>query len=102
MLEKTMEKHGEKDWYLREWLELKNMSQQRIHQLTGCSVGKVNEIYHSQTPFRRESLNTLAEVLGVEPYELLMPPERAMWWRRIEQLIRERPELLPPLDDPAA
>jgi transcriptional regulator with XRE-family HTH domain len=93
-----MQKGGEKDWYLREWMELRELSQQRIHQLTGWSVGKVNEVFHSQTPYRRDSLNVLAEILEIEPYELLMPPARAEWYRRIDALVPLHPEIVALLD----
>ncbi|MDE2439449.1 MAG: hypothetical protein KGP14_00385 [Betaproteobacteria bacterium] len=93
LLVEDMKNEGKKDWYLREWMELRELSQQRIHQLSGWSVGKVNEIFHSQTPYRRESVNILSEILEIEPYELLMPPAMAEWYRRIDALALSHPEL---------
>lgn len=80
------------DWFLKEWMELRGISQVRIRQLTGWSVGKVNEVYHGQSQYRRSTVNTLASILDIEPYELLMHPAQSRWMRQLIDAARSLPE----------
>lgn len=43
----------------------------------------MSQLYNGQQDYSPEILNVAANALGVEPFELLMTPERAMAMRRL-------------------
>jgi transcriptional regulator with XRE-family HTH domain len=54
----------------------------------GWTKGRANLVWHGRQPYRREVVNQLAEWLGIEPYELLMPPQEALAMRRLRDAAR--------------
>jgi hypothetical protein len=83
---------GDSDWYLKEWMAVKKLSQSRICQLSGWSAGKMHEIYHGSSQYRRETVNELADILDIEPFELLLHPTYCQWLRHLADVARTRPE----------
>lgn len=65
------------DWFLVDWMRSKQVTQADLVRLTGWSKATVNDIYHGRTEYYRAILNTLAGVLKIEPWEMLMHPEEA-------------------------
>ncbi|KQM88632.1 hypothetical protein ASE67_02510 [Sphingomonas sp. Leaf23] len=53
-------------------------AQARMMELTGWSKATMNQLYNGKQNFNPEILETAAVALHVEPFELLIPPERAM------------------------
>lgn len=76
------DKQVRNDWYLADWMATLRVSQADIARLTGWSKATVNDIYHGRTAYYRDIVNTLAQVLKVAPFELLMHPDDAMTIRQ--------------------
>lgn len=51
----------------------------------GWSKNKANKIWHGEQTYKRELVNELAAWLGIEHYELLMPPGQALALRRLKE-----------------
>lgn len=54
-------------------------------ELTGWSKATMNQLYNGKQNFNAEILETAAIALHVEPFELLMPPERALALRSFRE-----------------
>lgn len=72
------------DWYLPEWMRTLNVSQAKLAKECDWTPSTMHGIYHGRTSYYREIVNLIAAKLNVEPFELLMPPERAMALRRFQ------------------
>lgn len=72
------------DWHLAEWLQTLRVRQADVTRLTGWAPATVSDIYHGRTEYYRAIVNTLATVLNVQPFELLMHPDEAMALRRLK------------------
>lgn len=57
-------------------------AQAKMMALTGWSRATMSQLYNGKQDFSPEILRTAAEALQVEPYELLMLPEKAMLLRQ--------------------
>lgn len=74
-------------WYLREWMAAKEVSKQsEMCELTGWSKATMSQLYNDTQDFSPKILAEAAEALHIEPYELLMPPGRAMNLRKLERV----------------
>ncbi len=77
---------GPVNWYLREWMEACGLkgrgSQVKMQELTGWSKATMSQLYSGQQDYSPKIVNDAARALNAEPWELLMPPERAMAMRR--------------------
>lgn len=71
------------DWYLQAWMEHKGKIQASLINELGWDKAKANFIYHGKQPYKRDVVNALSDWLEIEPYELLMPPEKALAIRRL-------------------
>ena len=58
------------------------VSQAKLAKECDWAASTMHGIYHGRTSYYRDMLNLIASKLHVEPYELLMPPERAMAFRQ--------------------
>jgi hypothetical protein len=76
------------DWFLQEWMSTLGISQADLSRLTGWGKATTHDIYHGRTSFYRDIINTVARALNLEPFELLIPPERAMAFRQVDSAIR--------------
>jgi transcriptional regulator with XRE-family HTH domain len=75
------------NWYLREWMEATEAyrgrgGQARMMKATGWSKATMSQLYNNKQDYSPEILNAAALALNVEPFELLMKPERAYAYRR--------------------
>lgn len=77
------------DWFLREWMKTLQVSQTRLAEMCDWKPSTMHGIYHGRTSYYRDILNLIATKLNVEPYELLMPPEQAMAFRRFQESAAE-------------
>jgi len=71
------------DWYLAEWLETLRLKQADLSRLTDWDKRKVSHLVSGKQPYRRDEVNEAAFALNIQPFELLMPPERAMALRKV-------------------
>ena len=90
------------DWFLRDWMAHFGKRQVSLVNELGWDKARANFIYHGKQHYRRADVAQLSAWLGIEPYELLMPPQRALALRNIrdsaKQIVAE--EQPPPfLDD---
>ena len=72
------------DWYLPEWMATLGVKQAALAKLCGWNNSTMHGIYHGRTEYYREIVNLIAGQLHIEPYELMMPPEKAMAFRQFQ------------------
>jgi transcriptional regulator with XRE-family HTH domain len=77
------------DWYLRDWLAHLRMKQADLTRATDIPKGTMSAIFNGRTNYYRELVNTIADALHIQPYELLMHPDDAMAIRRLRMTARE-------------
>lgn len=80
---------SEPDWYLQEWMRHRGKRQADLVKELGWAKGRANKFYHGQHPYRRDIVNELSTWLEIEPFELLMDPERANRIRRLTAAVLE-------------
>ena len=78
-----MPEPNEPDWYLREWCEQLGRRQADLVKAFGWTKNSAHKIWHSKQPYGRKVVNEIAIWLGIQPYELLMPPREALALRRL-------------------
>jgi hypothetical protein len=90
-------------WYLHEWFATQGKIQRSLVTELGWLPAKANKIWHGiQVPKVTEAAE-IAALLNIEPHELLMPPERAMAFRRLQAAVLSvTPPPTPPPTAPAA
>lgn len=76
---------SEPDWYLQAWAEREGKRQSDLVSDLGWLKNHAHRIWHSKQPYRRDIVNAVSAWLGIEPYELLMEPERAIQLRRFTE-----------------
>lgn len=76
---------AEADWYLQEWLTHFEKIQSSLVTELGWDKARANFLYHGKQPYKRSDLAAVAKWLNIEPYELLLPPEKALAIRRLYQ-----------------
>jgi hypothetical protein len=77
-------------WYLREWMATvptfaARGGQTRFRELTGWSKAVMSDLYNGKQDYSPVLLEEAAAALSVEPFELLIPPERAMAMRQLRK-----------------
>jgi transcriptional regulator with XRE-family HTH domain len=85
MYNKTMTRAGmpsEKNWYLREWMDVLGKSQTDMCRMCDWSKSTASQLYNNKQDYSPRIVMAAAAALEVEPFELLMKPERAMALRR--------------------
>lgn len=92
----NMARRGKPDginWYLREWMDMAfpqaRGRQAKMAELTGWSKATTSQLYNNTQDYSPKLVNEAAKALNAEPWELLMPPERAMAIRRIRSSAEE-------------
>lgn len=73
----------EKNWFLKEWLEHCGKRQASLVNELGWDKSRANFVYHGKQPYRRDLVNEISSWLGIEPFELLMPPAEALAIRQL-------------------
>jgi hypothetical protein len=71
------------NWYLQEWMAHFEKRQSALVNELGWQKARASKYWHSGHPYRRDIVNEIAGWLGIEPFELLMPPERAFAYRKL-------------------
>ena len=66
------------DWYIAQWLKHADRKQSDVVNDLGWNKAKISLMARGKQPYDRDAINELAAYLHVEPFELLLPPERAM------------------------
>lgn len=77
------------DWHLPAWMRTLKVSQAKLAKDCGWTPSTMHGIYHGRTSYYRDIVNLIALKLNVDPYELLMPPERAMAFRQFQASAKE-------------
>lgn len=72
-----LQKSLDRDWYLKDWMNLKGFSQTQMAMRAGWSNAKMSEMYNGKFQYKRDTVNQISKILGIEPFELLIPPELA-------------------------
>jgi hypothetical protein len=94
-------------WYLREWMNTVPLftgrgGQTRFRELTGWSKAVMSNLYNNQQDYSPLLLEQAAQALNVEPFELLIPPDRAMALRGFRQtaakIVESEPAPLPTVE----
>jgi transcriptional regulator with XRE-family HTH domain len=73
------------DWYLRQWLGALGMTQQSLADSADWQKSKVSRLVSGFTPYDRDIINTIASVMHIQPFELLLDPAEAMAMRRMRE-----------------
>jgi len=66
-------------------MALHGKKQGHLVTVLGWHKTTAHRVWHGRQPYRRDMVNQVASWLGIEPYELLMPPkvaERLREWRK--------------------
>ena len=101
-----MVENAQPDWYLREWMDHFGKKQADLVKDLGWLKGAANKWYHGAHGYRREVVNELSAWLGIQPYEMLMPPALALSIRAMRESARqiaaegEANRFLPPVFTP--
>ena len=77
------------DWYFNEWLAHCDKSQADVNAALEWNKSKTSLFAKGTQRYHRDDINELAEYLNLEPFELLLPPERAMAYRQYRQSAEE-------------
>lgn len=79
---------GPVNWYLKEWMAASGLegrgAQTRMMELTGWSKATMSQLFNGTQDYSPKVVNEAASALRVEPFELLMHPDRAMALRRFQ------------------
>jgi transcriptional regulator with XRE-family HTH domain len=86
-------------WYLVEWMAARGLqgrgAQAKMMELTGWSKATMSQLYNGTQDYSPKYIAEAAKALGIEEYELLMPPEKANNLRKLraaaEQIVSEVP-----------
>lgn len=73
------------DWHISEWMAQAQKRQVDLVNELGWTRRKASEVFNGLQPYKRETVNEIAEWLGIEPYELLMSPQEAIQLRHLRQ-----------------
>jgi transcriptional regulator with XRE-family HTH domain len=96
---------GKVNWFLREWMDSLGVRQAEMMRRTEWSKATASQLYTGKQDYSPKIVNEAAAALHLEPFELLLPPERAMAIRRLRESAAEIVSSEPPpmLEDrPAA
>lgn len=80
----AMAESTEPDWYLQDWMRHCGKRQAALVNELGWTKGRAHGTWHGEFPYRRDTVNELARWLEIEPFELLLPPSRALALRRLK------------------
>lgn len=73
------------DWFLQEWMARRDKRQADLVRELGWTRRKASELYNGDQPYKRDIVNEVARWLGIETFELLMPPVEADQLRQVRQ-----------------
>lgn len=81
------------DWYLKQWLASKRMSQADLVRETDYPKAKVSDLVTGKQRYNRDILNEVAKALKLEPFELLMHPADANAYKQLRVAAKEMVKL---------
>lgn len=70
------------DWYFKQWLLHFEKIQAEVVKDLGWNKSKASLMFNDKQRYHRDDVNEIAAYLQIEPFELLLPPERAMALRQ--------------------
>lgn len=94
------------DWYFKQWLEYYGKKQAEVVKDLDWNKSKASLMFNDKQRYHRDDVNEVAAYLEIEPFELLLPPERAMALRQYrasaEQIVTlvPDPDRTPPAEAP--
>ena len=72
------------DWYLKEWMKTLGKRQKDFVKDLDWNPARISLMMRCKQQYTRDAVNEVADYLNLEPFELLMDPERAMALRRLK------------------
>lgn len=72
------------DWYFREWMAHFKKRQAALVNELGWNKQKASFLWNGKQSYTRDILNEVSQWLGLEPFELLLPPARALAMRQLQ------------------
>lgn len=91
---------AEPDWFLREWMTHFGKKQADLVKDLNWQRARASKVFHGAIPYRKETVAEVSAWLGLEPYELFLPPQRALALRAIqasaETIVASADRFLPP------
>lgn len=70
------------NWYIKEWLRTCEVTQAKLAELMDVNKTTVSHLVNNQIDYTPEYIRDVALALQIEPFELLLPPDRAMALRQ--------------------
>lgn len=80
---------SERDWHLRGWLAHFGKKQAALVNELGWDKAKASFVWNGKQRYNRDIVLEISDWLGIEPYELLMPPAKALALRQLEATARQ-------------
>jgi len=74
------------DWYFTDWMQHLGKRQVDLVRELGWTRRKASEVYNGDQQYKRDVVNEIALWMKIEPFELLMPPSRALALRRFQNM----------------
>jgi transcriptional regulator with XRE-family HTH domain len=65
-------KRQRRRWFLRQWREYRNLSQEKLADRVGLTQGMISQLEGGKVNFTAEHLDILSEALMCEPADLLV------------------------------
>lgn len=75
-------------WYLREWCTFLGKIQADTQRELGWPRAKASDLWNGKQRYTQETVDQVSVWLGVEPFELLMPPGEAVAIRQLRSAAR--------------
>lgn len=72
----------QQDWYFKQWLEHLKVRQADVVKDLEWNKSKASLMFNDKQRYHRDDINQVSTYLKIEPFELLLPPERAMALRQ--------------------
>lgn len=79
----------QQDWYAPEWLSYFDKKQADLERDLDWNKSKASLIMRGKQRYHRDDVNALSAYLNLEPFELLIPPDRAMSLRQFVTSARQ-------------
>ena len=76
-------------WFLKEWMDLLGVKQRDMVDRCDWSKATASQLYTGKQDYSPKIVKEASAALNAEPFELLMPPERAMAIRRLQASAQE-------------
>lgn len=70
------------DWYFKQWLDYFGLVQADVVKALEWNKSKASLMFNDKQRYHRDDVNQVAALLNIEPFELLIPPARAMALRQ--------------------